>query len=219
MLHVEFICLQIKCLWRWKSWCLNTHEPHHGSFSLKEGKEEVVEKERERGEERVKTWVQKLWRLGLSSSPNPVQGGTSLPLVIVASSAFGPSTPFHWGPPWIGAGASALCHIYDLAGTWFFIPVLCRWHPAVFFPGWTLGFGQTVSQMCLHQRHRRRRATTSELTLLKPSSWIFQPTNPLIQHWHPNWLLVSCSWLVLIDDKLTFWSCRLSLPVVSLCLI
>lgn len=34
-----------------------------------------------------------------------------------------------------------------LLGHGFFIPVLCRWHPPVFFPGWTLGLGQTVSHV------------------------------------------------------------------------
>lgn len=43
---------------------------------------------------------------------------------------------FHWGLPRMSAGAAALCHIRNPAWvnhppSWFFIPLLCTWYPAV----------------------------------------------------------------------------------------
>lgn len=48
---------------------------------------------------------------------------------------FSPHQLFTQVPQGSMLGAIALCHIHNLAGTdhpvtWFFIPLLCRWHPA-----------------------------------------------------------------------------------------
>lgn len=57
---------------------------------------------------------------------------------VKASSLFGPLPALHWGLPRIGAGTTALIHIYDLAEaihplTWFYFITVVQVTPSCLF--------------------------------------------------------------------------------------
>lgn len=97
------------------------------------------------------------------------------------------SPEFHCVPPGIDVGANACCHVRHLSVAnnllvWFFIPVLCRWHPAVlvFSPNDPLVLDKFVSHP---YSHGWRNPTTSNSALLK-----LLPANQLTQYnRHQNW--------------------------------
>lgn len=85
-------------------------------------------------------------------NPPPPHPAANLTADSFASPLHSSTPALHWSLPGIGAGASALCHVYKFSGdTWFFITLLCRWHPAVpaVSPRWTVSLKLPLTHLCI----------------------------------------------------------------------
>lgn len=123
--------------------------------------------------------------------------------VVMARSALSRSTALHWSSPRIGAWAAAHCPIHDFAGanhplTWFFIPLPCRWHPAVPVvpPRWTLSLWNDFSPSDHHLQ-----LNFDKMELLVFPGWPIYSS----EHWRPNWHLVSRLFEILQSWLMITW--------------